>query len=160
MGGHPFHFQHCPRRKIAVKFCYSNWGMIDDPTPLPTVKEALFRAFAKARLVDPPMEMRADKRRCECSWPGRLKHVFGSGYPSTSAPPARHSLHSGSTTDLDIDDPPPDDDSTLPFSDLIDAFTPADPHPTMNSTMLPEPHPSPSHLHPRMVPCQCGRQYL
>ena len=91
-------------------------------------------------------EMRADRRRCECSWPGRLKHVFRSGYPSTSPPPARDSLHSGSTTDLDIDDPPPDDDSTLPFSDLVDAFTPADPHPTMNSTMLPEPHPSPTHI--------------
>ncbi|KAL4077589.1 pseudouridine synthase [Scleroderma citrinum] len=57
-GGRPFHFEHHPRRKIAVKFCYSGWeynglAFQDDPTPLPTVEEVLFRAFAKARLVDP-----------------------------------------------------------------------------------------------------------
>ena len=56
-GGRPFHFEHHPRRKIAVKFCYSGWeynglAFQDDPTPLPTVEEVLFRAFAKARLVD------------------------------------------------------------------------------------------------------------
>lgn len=57
-GGNPFHFQRHPRRKIAVKFCYSGWeynglAFQNDPTPLPTVEEVLFRAFAKARLVDP-----------------------------------------------------------------------------------------------------------
>ncbi|KAI6123055.1 pseudouridine synthase [Pisolithus croceorrhizus] len=57
-GGNPFHFDRHPRRKIAVKFCYSGWeynglAFQSDPTPLPTVEEVLFRAFAKARLVDP-----------------------------------------------------------------------------------------------------------
>ncbi|KAI6013075.1 pseudouridine synthase [Pisolithus microcarpus] len=56
-GGSPFHFDRHPRRKIAVKFCYSGWeynglAFQNDPTPLPTVEEVLFRAFAKARLVD------------------------------------------------------------------------------------------------------------
>lgn len=56
-GGRPFHFKDHPVRKIAVKFCYSGWeynGLAYqiDPTPLPTVEEVLFRAFAKARLVD------------------------------------------------------------------------------------------------------------
>ncbi|KAG9311075.1 pseudouridine synthase [Chiua virens] len=48
---------HHPVRKIAVKFCYSGWeynGLAYqiDPTPLPTVEEVLFQAFANARLVD------------------------------------------------------------------------------------------------------------
>ncbi|KAF9238321.1 pseudouridine synthase [Melanogaster broomeanus] len=52
-----FHFKDRPLRKIAVKFCYSGWeynGLAYqiDPTPLPTVEEVLFQAFAKARLVD------------------------------------------------------------------------------------------------------------
>lgn len=56
-GGRPFHFKDHPVRKIAVKFCYSGWeynGLAYqiDPTPLPTVEEVLFRAFAKTRLVD------------------------------------------------------------------------------------------------------------
>ena len=56
--GRPFHFKDHPVRKIAVKFCYSGWeynGLAYqiDPTPLPTVEEALFQACAKARLVDP-----------------------------------------------------------------------------------------------------------
>lgn len=56
-GGRPFHFKDHPVRKIAVKFCYSGWeynGLAYqiDRTPLPTVEEVLFRAFAKARLVD------------------------------------------------------------------------------------------------------------
>ncbi|KIK94175.1 hypothetical protein PAXRUDRAFT_828258 [Paxillus rubicundulus Ve08.2h10] len=57
-GGRTFHFKDHPLRKIAVKFCYSGWeynGLAYqiDPTPLPTVEEVLFQAFAKARLVDP-----------------------------------------------------------------------------------------------------------
>lgn len=56
-GGRPFHFKDHPARKIAVQFCYSGWeynGLAYqiDPTPLPTVEEVLFQAFAKARLVD------------------------------------------------------------------------------------------------------------
>ena len=55
--GRPFHFKDHPVRKIAVKFCYSGWeynGLAYqiDPTPLPTVEEVLFQAFAKTRLVD------------------------------------------------------------------------------------------------------------
>lgn len=55
--GRSFHFKDHPLRKIAVKFCYSGWeynGLAYqiDPTPLPTVEEVLFQAFAKARLVD------------------------------------------------------------------------------------------------------------
>ncbi|KAI3610538.1 trna pseudouridine synthase 3 [Moniliophthora roreri] len=53
-----FHFSSHPRRKIALKFCYSGWeynGLAYQlaPTPLPTVEEVLFDALAKARLVDP-----------------------------------------------------------------------------------------------------------
>ncbi|KAG2078407.1 pseudouridine synthase [Suillus decipiens] len=50
----PFHFSSYPKRKIAIKFCYSGWeynGLAcqNSPTPLPTV---LFKVFVKARLVD------------------------------------------------------------------------------------------------------------
>ncbi|KAH7882178.1 pseudouridine synthase [Phlebopus sp. FC_14] len=56
--GRPFHFHKHPVRKIAVKFCYSGWeynGLAHQaiPTPLPTVEDVLFQAFAKSRLVDP-----------------------------------------------------------------------------------------------------------
>ncbi|KAJ3522226.1 hypothetical protein NMY22_g11979 [Coprinellus aureogranulatus] len=52
-----FNFYQYPRRKIALKFCYSGWDygglafQIDD-TPLPTVEGVLFDALAKARLID------------------------------------------------------------------------------------------------------------
>lgn len=66
-GGRPFHFKDHPVRKIAVKFCYSGWeynGLAYqiDPTPLPTVEEVLFQAFAKTRLVD------ADAGLDGCGW--------------------------------------------------------------------------------------------
>ncbi|KAH7909301.1 pseudouridine synthase [Hygrophoropsis aurantiaca] len=53
----PFHFSAHPVRKIAVKFCYSGWeynglAFQDSPTPLPTVEEVLFKAFAKTKLID------------------------------------------------------------------------------------------------------------
>ena len=53
-----FDFSKYPRRKIALKFCYSGWeynGLASqsDPTPLPTVEQVLFDAFAHTRLVDP-----------------------------------------------------------------------------------------------------------
>ncbi|KAK2460362.1 hypothetical protein APHAL10511_007527 [Amanita phalloides] len=52
-----FDFSAYPKRKIALKFCYSGWeynGLAYQtlPTPLPTVEGVLFDAFAKARLVD------------------------------------------------------------------------------------------------------------
>jgi len=53
-----FNFSAYPVRKIALKFCYSGWeynglAFQKAPTPLPTVEEVLFQAFAKTRLVDP-----------------------------------------------------------------------------------------------------------
>ena len=52
-----FEFSRHPRRKIALKFCYSGWeygGLAFQigPTPLPTVEKVLFDALAKARLVE------------------------------------------------------------------------------------------------------------
>ena len=53
-----FDFSSYPRRKIALKFCYSGWeynGLAyqPQPTPLPTVEEVLFDALVKAKLLDP-----------------------------------------------------------------------------------------------------------
>ncbi|KAF8970568.1 pseudouridine synthase [Flammula alnicola] len=53
----PFDFSKHPRRKIALKFCYSGWeygGLAFQlgPTPLPTVENVLFDILAKSRLVD------------------------------------------------------------------------------------------------------------
>ncbi|KAL0952743.1 hypothetical protein HGRIS_006974 [Hohenbuehelia grisea] len=53
-----FDFAGHPKRKIALKFCYSGWeynGLAHQlgPTPLPTVEGTLFEALAQARLVDP-----------------------------------------------------------------------------------------------------------
>ncbi|KAL0070134.1 pseudouridine synthase deg1 [Marasmius tenuissimus] len=53
-----FHFASHPRRKIALKFCYSGWeynglAFQTGPTPLPTVEGVLFDALAQARLIDP-----------------------------------------------------------------------------------------------------------
>lgn len=52
-----FNFSSFPRRKIALKFCYSGWeygGLAyqNKPGPLPTVEGVLFDALSKARLVD------------------------------------------------------------------------------------------------------------
>ncbi|EKM76207.1 hypothetical protein AGABI1DRAFT_108952 [Agaricus bisporus var. burnettii JB137-S8] len=52
-----FNFSNHPKRKIALKFCYSGWeygGLAyqTGPTQLPTVEAVLFEAFAKARLID------------------------------------------------------------------------------------------------------------
>lgn len=53
-----FDFSKHPRRKIALKFCYSGWeysGLAHQigPTPLPTVENVLFDAMVKAHLIDP-----------------------------------------------------------------------------------------------------------
>ncbi|KAF8183756.1 pseudouridine synthase [Mycena galopus ATCC 62051] len=53
-----FDFSSYPRRKIALKFCYSGWeynglAIQADTTPLPTVEGVIFDALAKARLIDP-----------------------------------------------------------------------------------------------------------
>lgn len=62
-----FDFSKHPRRKIALKFCYSGWeysGLAHQmgPTPLPTVENVLFDALAKAHLVDPVAEFEG------CGW--------------------------------------------------------------------------------------------
>lgn len=56
--GKPFVFSSYPRRKIALKFCYSGWAyngfqFQDERTPLPTVEGVLFNCLSAARLVDP-----------------------------------------------------------------------------------------------------------
>ncbi|KAE9400889.1 tRNA pseudouridine synthase [Gymnopus androsaceus JB14] len=53
-----FHFASYPRRKIALRFCYSGWeynGLAYQlkPTPLPTVEGVIFEALSRARLIDP-----------------------------------------------------------------------------------------------------------
>ncbi|KDQ54550.1 hypothetical protein JAAARDRAFT_49184 [Jaapia argillacea MUCL 33604] len=57
-GQKPFVFSSHPRRKIALKFCYSGWeynglAFQNIPTPLPTVESVLFDALAFTRLIDP-----------------------------------------------------------------------------------------------------------
>ncbi|KAF8438561.1 pseudouridine synthase [Boletus edulis BED1] len=96
--GRPFHFKDHPVRKIAVKFCYSGWeynGLAYqiDPTPLPTVEEVLFRAFAKTRLVD------AEAGLDGCGWErcGRTDVDTDSDLPS-----------------FDLDDDPPSNSSVPP----------------------------------------------
>ncbi|KAF9478593.1 pseudouridine synthase [Pholiota conissans] len=54
----PFDFSRYPRRKIALKFCYSGWDYSGlafqlGPTPLPTVENVLFDVLARTHLVDP-----------------------------------------------------------------------------------------------------------
>ncbi|KIY48554.1 pseudouridine synthase [Fistulina hepatica ATCC 64428] len=56
-----------PRRKIALKFCYSGWeygGLAIQPegTPLPTVEGELYNALGKARLIDPDAGLEG------CAW--------------------------------------------------------------------------------------------
>ncbi|KAJ3727291.1 pseudouridine synthase [Lentinula guzmanii] len=53
-----FDFTSYPRRKIALKFCYSGWeynGLAYQlkPTPLPTVEGVIFDALTRTRLIDP-----------------------------------------------------------------------------------------------------------
>ncbi|KAF9074626.1 pseudouridine synthase [Rhodocollybia butyracea] len=53
-----FDFASYPRRKIALKFCYSGWeynGLAYQlkPTPLPTVEGVIFDALTKTKLIDP-----------------------------------------------------------------------------------------------------------
>jgi tRNA pseudouridine38/39 synthase len=53
----PFNFAAHPKRKIALRFCYSGWeygglAFQQTETPLPTVENVLFNALVKTRLVD------------------------------------------------------------------------------------------------------------
>ena len=72
----------------------------------------------------------------ECSWSGHLSLWLQSAFLGLNAQAPAHrqreTPYSGSTTNPDIDHSPPDDDSSLPFSDLVDAFTPADPLPPLD----------------------------
>lgn len=52
-----FDFGSYPKRKIALKFCYSGWAYNGlafqaDKTPLPTVEGTLFKALASCKLID------------------------------------------------------------------------------------------------------------
>lgn len=62
-----FDFSSYPKRKIALKFCYSGQrynGLVfqEDDTPLPTVEETLYDALASCRLIDGPAGPQA------CGW--------------------------------------------------------------------------------------------
>ncbi|KAF5343974.1 hypothetical protein D9756_011430 [Leucocoprinus leucothites] len=63
-----FNFANHPKRKIALKFCYSGWEygglayQTGHVTQLPTVEGVLFDAMAKARLIDPNVGMEG------CGW--------------------------------------------------------------------------------------------
>lgn len=53
-----FDFNSYPRRKIALKFCYSGWeynglAFQNGYTPLPTVEGTLYEALAATKLIDP-----------------------------------------------------------------------------------------------------------
>ncbi|KAL4071685.1 pseudouridine synthase [Scleroderma yunnanense] len=148
-GGRPFHFEHHPRRKIAVKFCYSGWeynglAFQDDPTPLPTVEEVLFRAFAKARLVDPHAGLdgcgweRCGRTDVGVSAAGQVVSLWvRSVYPGLDAQAPPHamettpcesikvatnpSLEASGVENMGATPDPDGDDTSLPFSDLLDA---------------------------------------
>ena len=80
-GDRPFDFDAHPRRKIALKFCYSGWeynGLTyqKQPTPLPMVEEVILEALAVTRLID------GEKGIDGCGWSrcGRTdKGVSGAG---------------------------------------------------------------------------------
>ncbi|KAG6334392.1 hypothetical protein ID866_4694 [Astraeus odoratus] len=154
--GRPFHFEQHPRRKIAVKFCYSGWeynglAFQDDPTPLPTVEEVLFRAFAKARLVDPNTGLdgcgweRCGRTDVGVSAAGQVVSLWVRSAFSgldAEAPPhlqlAYASLKEGTenksgreSSEVTLDDAG-DDASTFPFTDLADSS------PSNNSAELPQ----------------------
>ncbi|KXN82383.1 tRNA pseudouridine(38/39) synthase [Leucoagaricus sp. SymC.cos] len=62
-----FNFSNHPKRKIALKFCYSGWeygglAFQNITGDLPTVEGVLFDALAKARLIDPSGGMEG------CEW--------------------------------------------------------------------------------------------
>lgn len=63
----PFDFSSYPRRKIALKFCYSGWeynglAFQNEPTPLPMVEAVLLNALEECRLIDPAGGMEG------CGW--------------------------------------------------------------------------------------------
>ncbi|KAJ7058073.1 pseudouridine synthase [Mycena amicta] len=94
--GRPFDFSSYPRRKIALKFCYSGWeynglAIQADPTPLPTVEGVLFDALAKARLID------GDAGMDGCEWErcGRTdRGVSAAGQVVSLWPEAEHNFPS------------------------------------------------------------------
>ncbi|KAF8130285.1 pseudouridine synthase [Boletus edulis] len=136
--GRPFHFKDHPVRKIAVKFCYSGWeynGLAYqiDPTPLPTVEEVLFRAFAKTRLVDAEAGLdgcgweRCGRTDVGVSAAGQVVSLWvRSALPVDSTkPPSEPNVELASdlapTAALEtVPDATPDTDSDLPSFDLDD----------------------------------------
>lgn len=144
-GGRTFNFKDHPVRKIAVKFCYSGWeynGLAYqiDPTPLPTVEEVLFHAFAKARLIDPDAGLdgcgweKCGRTDVGVSAAGQVISLWvRSALPATSADadaadPAHPVIPSESeAATLDLanssilpNSPTPDVDQEFPSFDLID----------------------------------------
>ncbi|KIK41169.1 hypothetical protein CY34DRAFT_85886 [Suillus luteus UH-Slu-Lm8-n1] len=98
-----FHFSSHPKRKIAIKFCYSGWeynGLAyqNGPTPLPTVEDVLFRAFVKARLIDETGGLDG------CGWEkcgrtdrgvsaaGQVVSLWDAPQNTSLQPPTRHEL--------------------------------------------------------------------
>ncbi|KAF9228073.1 pseudouridine synthase [Gyrodon lividus] len=143
-GGRPFHFKDHPLRKIAVKFCYSGWeynGLAYqiDPTPLPTVEEVLFQAFAKGRLVDAKAGLdgcgweRCGRTDVGVSAAGQVVSLWvRSALPVNDAKPLVESSEPDTATreppgqsftdpqTLDIFSDADNGDSEFPFLDIID----------------------------------------
>ncbi|KAJ7088541.1 pseudouridine synthase [Mycena crocata] len=110
-----FDFSSYPRRKIALKFCYSGWAynglsIQTDPTPLPTVEGVLFEALAKARLIDPDSGLEG------CGWErcGRTDRGVSAGGQVISLW-VRSALESTPNDPEPIaPNPPPEDPISLP----------------------------------------------
>ncbi|KAF8556764.1 tRNA pseudouridine synthase [Imleria badia] len=139
-GGRPFHFKDHTVRKIAVKFCYSGWeynGLAYqiDPTPLPTVEEVLFQAFAKARLVDAEAGLdgcgweRCGRTDVGVSAAGQVVSLWArSALPVNNTKPALEpdsdvptsNLASSSSAELDATPDVDQVSSDLPSFDLVD----------------------------------------
>ncbi|KAJ7280206.1 pseudouridine synthase [Mycena rebaudengoi] len=95
-----FDFSSYPRRKIALKFCYSGWdyhGLVvqADPTPLPTVEGVLFKALARARLIDPDAGLegcgweRCGRTDCGVSAGGQVISLWVRSALDAAPPPSK-----------------------------------------------------------------------
>ncbi|KAK7055410.1 tRNA pseudouridine synthase [Favolaschia claudopus] len=115
-----FDFSSYPRRKIALKFCYSGWeynglAIQTDPTPLPTVEGVIFDALGKAKLIDPDAGLEG------CGWErcGRTDRGVSAGGQVISLW-VRSALNNAS---IASDSPPlPSSKNDIPLVDPEDAF--------------------------------------
>ncbi|KAF7307734.1 tRNA pseudouridine synthase 3 [Mycena kentingensis (nom. inval.)] len=128
-----FDFSSYPRRKIALKFCYSGWeynglAIQTDPTPLPTVEGVLFDALAKARLIDPTAGMEG----CEWERCGRTdRGVSAAGQVvSLWVRSALNPKKLGSTIEPEeippIIEPPPETEGSVDGDDLFPSLSSLD----------------------------------